>query len=333
MTGAALGSSIGPYVLEDLAGEGGMGAVYRVRHRGRGTLHALKLIHEVQEDAVRRFLREGRAQAVLRHPHVVDVSELLRHGDSYALILEYVDGPSLREIFQSGGPGPRDADTIATQVLAGLAAVHARGVVHRDMKPANILVCATDAGPVAKIADFGLARLLLESSIGTSLTASGMAMGTLGYMSPEQILDASDVDARADVFALGAVLYELATGQRAFGGGPALRVVNSAEVRYESSRVVSPALPERMHAAIEAALQREPEARAEDASVLGAIWRGERVPVPRRPPTPPDPILMPAHPPLDELLSSTDPTVQEHLRGCPRCWTDVRLYRQEWEGA
>ena len=196
-----------------LLGEGGMGIVFRAHHRRLDRPVAIKMIRpELAEDPsfAERFAREARALARLQHPSIVGIHEVGEVLGTHYLVMEYVDGTDLRSRLQAG-LGPAESLTLIAQICEALAYAHAQGVVHRDIKPENILV---DAQGRVKIADFGLAKLAAVAE--PSLTGSRM-LGTPHYMAPEQLGTSGDVDHRADIFALGVVLYEMLTGQLPLG--------------------------------------------------------------------------------------------------------------------
>jgi len=200
-----------------LLGRGGMGAVYEARQRGLGRTVALKLLWAPKiPDAgfEERFSREGQALAQLSHDNVVAVHDAGKSGGYYWILMEYVDGPNLRQVLQEGQLDPERALPIVMQMCAALDYAHQQGIVHRDIKPENILM--TRGGRV-KIADFGLAKILAHESPGVSLTGSMQAMGTPHYMAPEQIESPKLVDHRADIYSLGVVLYEVLTGELPIG--------------------------------------------------------------------------------------------------------------------
>jgi hypothetical protein len=262
------------YVVEARIGGGGIGDVYRVRHQQLGSAHALKMLRRTSKDEHRRLLREGRAQSALRHPNVVPVTDVVDVDGAPGLVMELVDGPTLAALLKDG-PLPLDeVDRLATQILRGVGAAHAAGVVHRDLKPANVLLQRSDGGWLAKVADFGLARV--EGS-DPGVTGGGVPLGTPAYMAPEQIRDARTADERSDVFSLGAVLYELLTGSRAFDAPDVLTTFERIrDGRYEPPEARRPDAPPRMRAAIAAALEVDPERRPPDVPTLLALWAGAR---------------------------------------------------------
>lgn len=203
------------FVVEALVGQGGLAEVYRVRHRDLGSTHALKMLTWRKKQLQERLLLEGRIQAQLQHPNIVAVTDLVRHEGACGLLMEFVDSSSLEEFIKRQGPCPvEDALSLLAPILSGVTAAHDAGVTHRDLKPANVMLATTPRGVVPKVTDFGIAKVLEE--LGDGQTAQGVAMGTPGYLAPEQVLDSAEADPRADVFALGAIAYELICGAKAF---------------------------------------------------------------------------------------------------------------------
>jgi len=203
--------------IESLIGRGGMGAVYRARQKGLDRLVALKILPaEAARDPAwpERFAREARALARLSHPGIVSVFDSGERGGLYFFAMEYVDGTTLRQMIQARTTTPRQALAIVTQVCDALQYAHEEGVVHRDIKPENILI---DKRGRAKIADFGLSKLVRGDDGELTLTRSGQTMGTPHYMAPEQWERPHEVDHRADIFSLGVVFYELLTGELPLG--------------------------------------------------------------------------------------------------------------------
>ena len=209
----------GRYEVVRLLGQGGMAAVYEVRHLGLHSTHALKVLNEdlARSDDIRaRFLAEGRIQARLRHPHIVQVTEIVTTPVA-GLVMDYIEGPTLGDFCRGQGLEPRVLMEVFLPVLDAMEEAHKRGVVHRDLKPDNIIIGKDSRGRLQPmVTDFGIAKLVEEGPGGKARTQAGARMGTLLYMSPEQIRGAGEVDARTDIFALGAILYEAATGKVAF---------------------------------------------------------------------------------------------------------------------
>jgi eukaryotic-like serine/threonine-protein kinase len=217
-TGARVASH---YVVVSLLGQGGMGTVYRARDERDDSLVAIKVLREARGDLATRFIREARIASALSHPNIATVKEVLELDDGApAMVMELLHGESLgARIARSG---KMDGGTIARvfrPVVAAIKAAHERGVVHRDLKPDNIFLC--DDGTV-KVLDFGIARVIFDAAdpaiTAEALTDTGQLLGTPQYMAPEQIFGEKDVDARADVWALGVILYQALAGVRPFDG-------------------------------------------------------------------------------------------------------------------
>ncbi len=199
----------------DILGQGGMGIVYRARHVALGRDVALKVLSpKLAADAgfAERFGREAMALASLNHPNIVQVHDSGREGDVCFLVMELVEGVSLRDLMEQGRQPPAQALKIIPQVCDALEYAHHRGIVHRDIKPENILI---DRAGTVKIADFGLAKMTKGGS--AKLTQTNVVMGTPAYMAPEQYESIRTVDHRADIFSLGVVFYELLTGELPVG--------------------------------------------------------------------------------------------------------------------
>ena len=219
------GTRLGPYEILSPLGAGGMGEVYRARDTKLDRGVAIKILPErlaTDEDALERFEREAKAVAALNHPNILGIYDFGKEGSVSYAAMELLEGETLRE--KLGSPVPvRKAIEYAVQVAQGLAAAHEKGIVHRDLKPENLFV--TNDGRV-KILDFGLAKVVAAEIPGTNAptaalgTEPGVVMGTVGYMSPEQVR-ARPADHRSDIFSFGAILYEMLSGKRAFRGDSA----------------------------------------------------------------------------------------------------------------
>jgi serine/threonine protein kinase len=221
----SVGTRLGPYEIVAPIGAGGMGEVYRAKDPRLGRDVAIKVLpasFSSDADRLKRFEQEARAAGVLNHPNITAVYDIGHADGSLFVVQELLEGETLRSELASGRLPPRRATEYAVQIAQGLAAAHEKGIVHRDLKPENLFV--TKDGRV-KILDFGLAKLTQaegtpDASNVATATEPGVVMGTLGYMSPEQV-KAKPADARSDIFALGAILYEMLAGQRAFRGDSA----------------------------------------------------------------------------------------------------------------
>jgi tRNA A-37 threonylcarbamoyl transferase component Bud32 len=201
----------------DLLGQGGMGVVYKARQIELDRTVALKVLSPrlaSDEEFARRFMREAKALASLDHPHIVRVHDFGREAGLYFLVMEFVDGVSLREVLAQKKLAPEQALRIVPQICEALEYAHSRGVIHRDIKPENILL---DRAGSAKIADFGLAKIVKDETGSVSITQTHEVMGTVEYMAPEQRDGLKEVDHRADIYSLGVVLYELLTGELPVG--------------------------------------------------------------------------------------------------------------------
>ena len=216
------GTKLGPYQIVSPLGEGGMGEVYRALDTRLHREVAVKILsgHLADNpDALARFEREAMSVAKLSHPNILSIFDFGRDGRITFVATELVDGETLRARLQAGPLTPRRAVGYALQIARGVAAAHGRGIVHRDLKPENVMITREDA---VKILDFGLAKSvdLVPSEVTRSpslATSAGMVLGTFGYMAPEQVRGQA-VDHRADIFAFGAILYEMLSGERAFTG-------------------------------------------------------------------------------------------------------------------
>ncbi|MCY1074770.1 serine/threonine-protein kinase [Archangium lansingense] len=203
------------YRLESLVGAGGMGEVHKATQLSLGRTVAVKLLSQQlaqEESFVARFQKEAAALATLRHPNIVSIVDKGSTVSTYYLVMEFVDGPSLRERMRAPQEDSQDTLRVMLQICRAIEYAHGRGVIHRDLKPENILF-DEQAGDIPKVTDFGLASFLEDTSTRFALTGTHMAMGTLSYMAPEQRVDAKNADGRADIFALGLILYEMLVGE------------------------------------------------------------------------------------------------------------------------
>lgn len=209
------GQVVDRYTVEAHLGSGGVAQVYRVRHNILGGLYALKVLDVGGSGIVQRLHREGRLQATLRHPGIVAVHDLLEVDGLPALVLDYVSGPTLEDLLAEGPLPAHQIDHLVRQVAEALAHAHDQGVVHRDLRPSNILVEGEPDAWRVRVTDFGLAKALLEGT-SPNLTQADTVVGSPQYMAPEQMRDARHVDRRADVYSLGCILYELLCGRPPF---------------------------------------------------------------------------------------------------------------------
>ena len=264
----AKGSRLGPYEILGPLGAGGMGEVYKARDTRLAREVAIKVLPaDVASDRERlaRFEQEARSASALNHPNIVVVYDIGRADSTSYIAMELVEGKTVRELGAAGPLSFKRALSIAAQAADGLAKAHAAGIVHRDLKPENIMVSSDG---FVKILDFGLAKLVEPKSdqskaltMAGSQTGSGIVVGTVGYMSPEQASGAP-LDFRSDQFSLGAILYEIVTGRRAFARATAVdtlsAILHEEPEPVASLRVETP-LPLRWM--IERCLAKEPDER------------------------------------------------------------------------
>jgi Tol biopolymer transport system component len=269
----ATGTKLGPYEVVGLLGTGGMGEVYRARDDRLGREVAVKVLPpELSADPRRAqlFAQEARAAGALDHPNIVAVHDVGSEGGTVFIVTELLDGETLRERLRRGPLGPRQAAGVAAEVARGLAAAHRRGIVHRDLKPENLFL--TREGRV-KLLDFGIAKLLpAEDGERTDTTVApdapqtqpGALLGTVGYMSPEQARG-EPADVRSDVFAVGAILYEMLSGRRAFAGGSKVETLH-AILTEEPPPLAG--LPPALERIVARCLEKDPERRFQSAPDL-----------------------------------------------------------------
>ena len=274
------GDKLGNFEIVAMIGRGGMGEVYRARDLRLKRDVAIKTLppgFAGDRDRIARFEREARAASALNHPNIVSVYDIGTEGGVSFIVSELVDGETLARVIQRGSLPLRKLIEVTTQICDGLAAAHAAGVIHRDLKPGNIML--TRDGRV-KILDFGLARQDHAHGVdSTTIEAShpGMIMGTPGYMSPEQVRG-EPTDARSDIFSLGVILYEIATGQRAFRGTSSIEVMNS--ILKDDPPSLPAASPPSLDRIIRRCLEKEPARRFQTATDLGFALQTTALPQP-----------------------------------------------------
>jgi eukaryotic-like serine/threonine-protein kinase len=301
------GQKLGHYEILDKIGEGGMGQVWRARDARLNRSVAIKILPaEVAGDPVRRqrFEQEARALGALNHPNIVSVYDIGQSDGRAYIVSELVEGESLRSAVERGPISGRRLIEIATQIAEAIAAAHALGIVHRDLKPENIMVSGpqTSAPGRVKVLDFGLAKHNAAQAEGPSgpdaatvlLSQPGLVLGTVGYMSPEQVRG-EDVDARSDIFSFGCVLYEMTTGKRAFDGGSAADVMSAVlreeprEVSSDAPSGAAAALPPALQAIVRRCLEKNPAQRFQSAADLAFALRSLATLTGSQPPATPAP--------------------------------------------
>jgi len=270
-----IGQTLGDYAIRQELGKGGFGRVYQVEHTLTGRREAMKVLAASSSpEQSERFLREIRLQASLTHPNIAVVHTAFWVNDDLALVCEYLEGQPLQQILEQQQITSRRALDIIGQVLQGLSYAHARGIIHRDITPANIFL--TSSGPV-KIIDFGLAKAATD----LRLTQEGSPVGAAHYMSPEQIRGAQEIDARTDVYSCGIVLYELITGRKPFEGDDSFTIMKGhAEEIPVAPKELNPEVSKELSGIILRAMSKKPEDRFQSADAFLLAMTSLQVPVP-----------------------------------------------------
>ena len=277
------GATIERYVVVEKLGEGAAAQVFRVRHAQLGKDFALKVLSiRRHPDLRKRIIQEGQLQSSVDHPNVVRVFDILDVKDSPALLMELIEGPTLDVWAAEHEPDLDTALEVFTAMVHGVAAAHELGLVHRDLKPGNVLLVSRGGQWQSKIADFGLAKATRGDG-GLGLSMTGVALGTPQYMAPEQIRDSKRVDERADVFALGCMLYLLVCGKGPFEHAAMIDTYQAiVSGDYPPPRGLNPELPDRVVEAIDGCLRVDANERIGSCQALLTVLEG-------RPPSPPPP--------------------------------------------
>src|SRR6185369_15227082 len=269
------GDRLGPYEILAPLGVGGMGEVFRAQDTRLHRTVALKILRSdklADADRKKRFLQEARAASALVHPNIVVLHDISQDAGTDFLVMEYVHGQNLKDRMSAGGFQFNEVIRYGVQIASALAAAHAVGIVHRDIKPANIMVTPDSQ---IKILDFGLAKLsepIAETEANTlsALTEPGMVVGTVAYMSPEQTRG-EVLDGRSDIFSLGTVLYEAATGRSPFQGPSTLAIMNDIAVTNPPrASSIKRELPQAFDRVIEKALAKDKNDRYNSAAEMMA---------------------------------------------------------------
>ncbi|HEX3869881.1 MAG TPA: serine/threonine-protein kinase [Pirellulales bacterium] len=273
----------GEYLVLDKIGAGGMGQVYRARHRRMKRVVAVKVLPPASvktPEAVKRFQREVEAAARLLHPNIVAAFDAGEANGLHFLVMEYVEGRDLSAILKANGPLPIDqAIECLRQAACGLAYAHAEGIVHRDIKPANLLL---DKKGTVKILDMGLARFdeigVKSDAVKEGLTQSGQVMGTVDYMAPEQAADTHAADHRSDIYSLGCSFYRMLTGENVYGGDSVVKKIIAHMTEPTPSLIAKrPDVPPAIDAIFQTMVAKQPQDRYQSAAQLVAeieAWRG-----------------------------------------------------------
>ena len=277
------------YRVVRLLGEGGMGAVYEVEHLGVGKRLAIKMLHAHyarQPEAVKRFAREARAAAAIGHPNIVEVIDTGVHQSEPYMVMELLRGETLAERLARATPiTTREVCSVIGCILSALASAHAKGIVHRDMKPENVFLAEYAGATTVKLLDFGVSKFRHEAGTLFETTQEGLPVGTPAYMAPEQWMGRRDIDHRADLFAVGVMLYEMLTGGFPYEGASQgelfLEIVRGSEQPPPPS-AIAPGVPRAIDAVTLRALRRERDERFQSArEFLDALrpFGAENIPV------------------------------------------------------
>ena len=262
-----VGKHIGPYLVTELIGKGGMGLVFKARDTQLNRSVAIKALPTdrlTDPERKRRFLQEAKATSALNHPNIVTVHGVTQEHGTDFIVMEYVSGKTLDQVIPNKGLPLKQAVKYGLAIADAVSAAHAAGIIHRDIKPSNIMI--TEQGRV-KVLDFGLAKLAepdqtAEKGLSEPLTTkAGMVFGTAGYMSPEQA-EGKSADARSDIFSFGALLYQMVTGRRAFPGDNVITIL-AAVINQEPAPVATfvPNAPRELESVISRCLKKDPEHR------------------------------------------------------------------------
>src|SRR5690242_19157983 len=277
------GTKLGPYEIQSPLGAGGMGEVYRARDTRLGRTVAIKILPthlSADFEAKQRFDREARAISLLNHPNICTLYDVGHQDGTDYLVMEYLEGETLADRLRKGPLPVEQVLKHGVEICEGLERAHRNGIVHRDLKPGNIIL--TKMG--AKLMDFGLAKATLKSpsassrplvtlstpAAGHPVTAQGTVVGTFQYMSPEQ-MEGREADARSDIFSLGAVLYEMTTGKRAFEGKSLVSVAAAIlEKEPEPIKTLQPMTPPALERAVKKCMAKDADRRWQNAGDLGS---------------------------------------------------------------
>ncbi|MGH7134803.1 MAG: serine/threonine-protein kinase, partial [Pirellulales bacterium] len=324
LEGRHRGFFLGKYKLLDHLGTGGMSAVYLAEHRlmrRRVAIKVLPTTHAEDPSRVRRFHREARAVASLDHPHVVRAFDVDQDGDVHFLVMEYVQGRDLKTVVDQDGPlPPVTAAEYIRQAAEGLACAHRFGLVHRDMKPANLII---DPHGSVKVLDLGLASV--KNDIDGAITSEfdDKVLGTVDYLAPEQALNSHIVDGRADIYSLGCTLYFSLTGHPPFGDGSLGQRIMAHQMRQPPDiRQQRPEVPEALVQICRRMMAKSPSARYQDMpDVAAALADWLRTPEPPKPQPMPDkePDKELALAPLDEEPARPKSDRKAHVEPPSRC--------------
>jgi eukaryotic-like serine/threonine-protein kinase len=256
-----VGDLVGDYEVIGTLGAGGIGQVYQVRHAISQRIEAMKVLLSVQtggEEVSERFLREIRVLASLDHPNIAALHNAFRHSDQMIMIMEFVEGVTLRAKLSSGSILMSQSLDYMRQVLSGLSFAHAKGIVHRDIKPSNIMVTARER---IKLLDFGLAF----QGLGSDITRTGLILGSLHYMSPEQVMG-ERVDHRSDIYSVGVTLYQLLTGRAPIDGSSEFAIASGhLKETPPDPATINPNIPQKLCTIVMKSMAKSPDDRFQTA--------------------------------------------------------------------
>lgn len=277
VTSAQAGRVIGGYKVMERIGVGGMGTVYKAVQVSMGRTVAFKVLNITSCDtdrAIKEFLREARTGASLNHPNIVTFYDCGRDKGIYYIAMEYIEGVPLDNILEEKGAFDVTlALDIAIQVTDALAYMYSKGIIHRDIKPSNIMLTRQK---IVKLTDFGLAKKFIRAGL-TGYTKVGEGKGTLEYMPPEQISDALHCDQRADIYSVGATLYDMLTGRPPFSDKSMRRLIESVESKYPTPiKKLNPKVPDFVCKIVEKCMRKKPEERYQHPSELLRALREAR---------------------------------------------------------
>lgn len=280
LAGRHKGFRIGPYVIQDLLGRGGMGAVYLGEHLELHRKVAIKVLAPSRGDdqklAQERFLREARSAAALDHPNIVRIFDVARHNDAPYLVMEFVEGETLQQTLDRDGSVPFEmAAEYVAQAAAGLLHAHEKGFIHRDIKPGNMI---RDRFGIVKILDMGLARSASEKDKLTEKLDEGAVVGTADFIAPEQAINSPTVDGRADIYSLGATLFTLIAGKVPFDGNTTQKLMQHQLKTAPTLRELNATVPQELSDIVVKMLEKKPAARYQSpAEVIAALapWTGK----------------------------------------------------------
>jgi|688.fasta_scaffold40803_2 serine/threonine protein kinase len=264
--------TLGAYLILDKIGQGGMGSVYKARHKSMERIVAIKVLRRqvaLSSDSVKRFQREVLAAGKLIHPNIVTAFDAGEQGGIHYLVMEYVEGKDLKSIVDRGGPLPvSKAVDYTLQACRALQYAHEKQIIHRDIKPANLLV---DQEGTLKVLDMGLARMVRESTDDQqhSLTADGAVMGTVDFLPPEQSFDTKSADARSDIYSLGCTLFTLLTGQPVYPASTLVqKILAHRELPVPSLKSMRPEIPDELDKLFQRMVAKNPDARPQTMTAV-----------------------------------------------------------------